>query len=170
MVRLTGLPRTRAGCADPRGFPPPQEAKPSRTIPATSRCSTDTSGGDMTATGRPRSVTVMRSPSATLLRNSLNRFFRSRTPTFATPTSLVATLYSCRGYMPSAGVLAAIVVGRCVSMGGGFGRKITHHERRDPPEDRAVGAELGHVGARRRDRHAELHHAGANRGGVPSGD
>ena len=102
MVRLTGLPRTRAGCAAPRGFPPPQEASPSRTIPATIACSGGASGGAMTATGRPRSVTVMRSPPATRRRNSLNRFFRFRTPTVVTSRpSLVATLYGRRGYTPN---------------------------------------------------------------------
>jgi hypothetical protein len=88
-VELTGLPRTRAGRVAPRGFPPPQDAIPSRTIPAIVSCSAGASGGDITATGRPRSVTVMRSPSATRRRNSLRRFFRTRTPTVVTSTALL---------------------------------------------------------------------------------
>src|SRR5712692_7813014 len=45
-VELTGLPRTRAGRVAPRGFPPPQDAIPSRTIPAIASCSDGASGGD----------------------------------------------------------------------------------------------------------------------------
>jgi hypothetical protein len=94
-VELTGLPRTRAGRVAPRGFPPPQDAIPSRTIPVIISCSGGVSGGASTATGRPRSVTVIRSPSATRRRNSLKRFFRTRTPTVVvTSLSYVATYYA----------------------------------------------------------------------------
>ena len=86
MVSCIGLPLIRAGRLAPRGLPPLHEASPSRTIRRIASSSGVDSGGPSTAIGRPRSVTVMCSPAATRRRNSLKRFFSSRTPTVvATP-------------------------------------------------------------------------------------
>src|SRR2546425_689903 len=55
-----------------------------------------------------------------------------------------------------------------ISPGPARCRKIGGHERRDTPEACDAGAELGSVGRGRRDRHAELHHAGGGRLRLPA--
>src|SRR5258707_11776229 len=44
------------------------------------------------------------------------------------------------------------------------GVRLPRHERRDSQEARDAGTQLGPLGAERRDRHLELHHAGHDRG------
>src|SRR5437867_7475214 len=55
-----------------------------------------------------------------------------------------------------------------ISPGPARCRKIGGHERGGTPEACDAGAKLGSVGRGRRDRHAELHHAGGGRLRVPA--
>ncbi len=77
-------PRIRVGRADPRGLPPVQRATPSRTMASIRLSPSASAGGEMTAMGRPRSVTNTRSPVFTRPRNSLSLFLSSRMPTVVT--------------------------------------------------------------------------------------
>src|SRR5262249_6074387 len=58
----TGLPFTFGGRFNPRGLPPAQRATPTRSMASMRWSAVLATGGEMTATGRPRSVTTRRSP------------------------------------------------------------------------------------------------------------
>jgi hypothetical protein len=98
-VSEIGLPRSRTRRRGSGGLPPSHLARPSRTIARSCSSSGVSAAGTMTASGRPRSVTVTRSPSAARRRNSLSRFLSSRTPTVV--ILIVATSWHKCGHTAS---------------------------------------------------------------------
>ncbi len=80
-------PETRGPVGRPRGFPPDHEIRPAATsspslgLLLAERATVDPATGTRSATGTPRSVTVIVSPWRARRRTALVWFFSSRTPT-----------------------------------------------------------------------------------------